>query len=463
MVEQYFTDSVAGAQGLLLVEAGRVEGFKSHRRLMDLLARQGFFHAKAGQCFIGDAKPYHIIYVYEDGGAPLAFGGLARQLPAGDYAPSFYGVRRGKVSQNLWLGFLLGAYDFRKYRNDKEKKKSVRLVRETAGDGAVAGQFMETCRIAEAVFLTRDLINEPPNMLTTTQFSDIAHKIAVEHNAQFKEYLGDSLRQEFPLVYNVGKGSSSPPCVVVLDWGKEDDPRVALVGKGVCFDSGGLDLKTSAGMAIMKKDMGGGAHALALGQLIMAMGLRVRLKIILGLVENMPDGNAFRVSDIIKSRSGIQVEIGNTDAEGRLVLADCLALAGEWVPHYMINFATLTGAARVAVGTEIAAYFCNDEGMAKDLERESGRYFDPIWRLPLYQPYRKILKSVVADLGSTGNSPYAGSIVAALFLQEFVQKTIKWAHFDIMAWNVGDSAGKPAGGEAMGLRAVYGFVKSIVK
>ena len=265
----------------------------------------------------------------------------------------------------------------------------------------------------------------------------------------------DLLTANLPTIHAVGRASTNAPRLIDLRWGKDNDPRVTLIGKGVCFDSGGLDIKPSTGMRYMKQDMGGAAHVLGIARLVMSQKLPVRLRVLVPAVENAIAGNAFRPGDIIRSRKGTTIEIDNTDAEGRLVLCDALALACETDPGLIIDFATLTGAARTALGTDVPALFCNDDALADDLVDAARRVADPIWRMPLHQPYRKMLDSRVADVANSSGLPYAGAITAALFLEAFVTPGTPWAHFDLMAWNLSTGPGRPEGGEAMGLRAVY--------
>jgi leucyl aminopeptidase len=281
-----------------------------------------------------------------------------------------------------------------------------------------------------------------------------------EFGATVEQIVGEELlTRNFPLIHAVGRASSHSPRLLDLRWGDPTHPKVTLVGKGVCFDSGGLDLKPSGAMRLMKKDMGGAATALGLARLIMSSGLRVRLRVLVAAVENAVAGNAFRPGDVLRSRQGLTIEIHNTDAEGRLILCDALAEAGTKRPDVMLDFATLTGAARVALGTEVPALFCNDDGLASGLLAAAEREQDPLWRLPLHSPYRDLLDSKIADIANVSESSYAGAITAALFLKEFVPAGIPWAHFDLMAWNLKTQPGRPEGGEAMGLRAVFAWLE----
>jgi leucyl aminopeptidase len=310
--------------------------------------------------------------------------------------------------------------------------------------------------MANAIALVRDLINTPAEDMGPSELSAAARKLGKQFRADVKVIAGDALlKQNFPTIHAVGRASDDPPRLIDLRWGKKSDPKVSIVGKGVCFDTGGLDLKPAAGMLRMKKDMGGGAHALGLASLIMALKLPVRLRMLVPAVENNVAGNAIRPLDVIRTRKGITVEIGNTDAEGRLVMCDALAAADSENPDMIVDFATLTGAARVAVGIELAAMFCNDDRLAADLEKAAATVQDPIWRLPLWQPYRKLLESQVADINNVSEGGFGGAITAALYLQEFVGENTPWAHFDIMAWNTSPRPGRPVGGEAQSLRAVF--------
>jgi leucyl aminopeptidase len=289
----------------------------------------------------------------------------------------------------------------------------------------------------------------------------VARKLAKTHGARLSVIVGDALlKHNYPAVHAVGRASEKAPRLIDLRWGKKG-PKVTLVGKGVCFDSGGLDLKTAAGMKLMKKDMGGAAHVLGLASMVMAAGLPLRLRVLVPAVENSVSGNAFRPLDVLKTRKGLTVEVGNTDAEGRLILCDALAEASREKPDLLIDFATLTGAARVALGTGLPALFCNDDALAHTLQDEGLARHDQIWRLPLHQPYRKGLDSQVADLNNISDAPFGGAITAALFLEAFVEAGVPWAHFDLMAWNLRAGPGRPQGGEAMGLRAAYGAIEQM--
>lgn len=311
-----------------------------------------------------------------------------------------------------------------------------------------------------SIFLVRDLINTPTNDLTPERLADEMANLAKQHKAEFTQWIGDELlAANFPAIHVVGRASEHAPRLLTLNWGKAKNPLVTLVGKGVCFDSGGLDLKPASAMRLMKKDMGGAAHALGLAQWIMARKLPVRLQVLIPAVENSISGNAYRPGDVLTMRNGKTVEIDNTDAEGRLILADALVRAGEEKPDLLIDFATLTGAARVAVGTDIAAMFTNNHELAQALIESARETVDPIWHLPLFAGYDCLLDSTVADMVNSSPSPYAGAITAALFLKRFVPADTPWVHFDLMAWNVTRKPGKPEGGEAMAIRAIAHYLQ----
>ncbi len=320
----------------------------------------------------------------------------------------------------------------------------------------------EQIRLIEAVWMIRDLINLPANILNPTMFAAIAKNISERHGGHCNIIKGDELlKQNFPMIHAVGRASSDPGCLIDINWGEDDAPSLVLIGKAVCFDTGGLDIKSASNMLLMKKDMGGGAHALALAHLIMSNQCHVKLRVLIPTVENAISSNAYRPSDILTSRSGLTVEIGDTDAEGRLILADAITFACEKKPDYIFDFATLTGAARVALGKDIPALFCNDDELANGLIASASKEDDAIWRLPLAKEYESLLKTNCADLSSTGSTSYGGAILAALFLQNFVTDDVRWAHVDMMAWNTSSQPGKPKGGEAMGLRCFYAWVKQV--
>lgn len=380
---------------------------------------------------------------------PLAPGVLATQLPAGTFrlASGFEDPAAAA------LAFALGSYRFDRYRS--RRKAVPRLVLPEGADGA------EIARIADAVFRARDLVNTPANDLGPEELAGAVRALAERHGADFTEIVGDDLvTHNFPLIHAVGAASDRAPRLVDLTWGDPAHPKVTLVGKGVAFDTGGLNIKPDASMLLMKKDMGGAAAAIALADMIMDAGLPVRLRLLVAAVENAISGNAFRPGDVYRSRKGITVEIGNTDAEGRLILADALALADEEAPEVLVDFATLTGAARVALGPDLPPLYCDDDAFAAALLSSGARVGDPLWRMPLWRPYEKMLDSKVAEINHISGGAFAGSITAALFLSRFVEKAKTWAHLDVFAWVPSAKPGRPEGGEAQSSRALYALFKA---
>ena len=383
--------------------------------------------------------------------SPWCLASLGEGLPEGTY--KLASAEPGKAM----LGWLLAQHRFDDYRSKKDQPDRgprVLLTSEPAKiDGAV--------RLAQATALVRDLVDTPAADMGPAELEKAAADLANRSGAQLKVTDGAALAEGYPLIAAVG-GAATPeraPRLIELEWGKPEDPRVAIVGKGVCFDSGGLDLKLASWMRIMKKDMGGAAHALALAHLIIESRLPVRLHLLIPAVENAVSGAAYRPGDIIKSRKGLFVEIDNTDAEGRLILADALAKAAEANPELIIDFATLTGAARTALGPDLPATFVNREDLAAELDQAAAQVEDPIWRLPLWDPYDEQLKSDVADLSNTSGNAMAGAIYAALFLRRFVPEEIPWAHLDTWAWRDPGKPGRPKGGDALGLRAVFALLE----
>jgi leucyl aminopeptidase len=386
-----------------------------------------------------------------------AYAGLATSLPAGAYHIDADLDR--ETATRAALGWALGCYAFTRYKSGNGNSGNGKTFATLAWPETADRPAVE--RIATATYLVRDLINTPSSDMGPAELAAAAEALGAEFEAKVKVITGDDLlRKNYPAVHAVGRASTREPRLIDLRWGLKDAPRVTLVGKGVCFDTGGLDLKPSSGMLLMKKDMGGAAHVLGIARMIMMAGLPVRLRVLIPAVENSVSGNAFRPLDVLATRKGLSVEVGNTDAEGRLILCDALAEAASDNPDLIIDFATLTGAARVALGTELPALFCNDDALADGLLKSAEAQADPMWRLPLHQPYAKMLESKVADLNNVGSGPFAGAILAALFLERFVEKTIPWAHLDVMAWNPSSKPGRPEGGEALGMRAVYSYLES---
>jgi leucyl aminopeptidase len=375
---------------------------------------------------------------------PFRAGQLPKLLPPGSY-------RFANAPHDLrlaTLAFALGSYQFGRYR--KAEPPAVKLVPPVGLDVAELG------RIVEATTLARDLINIPANDMGPEQLAQAAQHLATLFGADFRCIVGDDLlAQNFPLIHAVGMASPRAPRLIELTWGDPGHPKVTLVGKGVCFDSGGLDLKPSSGMLIMKKDMGGAANVLALALMIMDAKLKLRLRVLIPAVENAIDGLAMRPLDVFRSRKGPTVEIGNTDAEGRLVLADALAYADEDRPELLIDLGTLTGAARVALGPDLPPFYTHDETLAHDLARCAAAENDPLWRMPLWAPYDCWLDSKVADLNNAPSGGFAGSITCALFLQRFVEHAASWLHLDIYGWTPKARPGRPEGGECQAARALY--------
>jgi leucyl aminopeptidase len=376
--------------------------------------------------------------------------GLPDALPEGRYVLEH--ELPAAAATRAALGWALGTYAFTRYK--ERTRRFATLVWPERADRA------EVERLARGIFLTRDLVNTPAEDMGPPQLAAAAKALAEAGGARCSVIVGDDLLKEnYPTIHAVGRAASRPPALIDLRWGDESAPKVTLVGKGVCFDSGGLDLKSAANMKLMKKDMGGAATVLGLASALMSSGAKIRLRVLVPAVENAVSGNAFRPLDIIRTRSGKTVEIGNTDAEGRLILCDALSEADSEKPALLVDCATLTGAARVALGPDLPALFCNDDKLAEDLLRAGGEESDPLWRMPLFQAYRKMLDSKVADLNNVADSPYAGSVIAALYLAEFVASSTPWAHLDILAWNTSAKPGRPEGGEAMGLRALYAHIR----
>ena len=414
-------------------------------------ARASGFEAKAGTLLVVPAMEGGLAgALFGLGGeadvarTPFLPGKVASLLPAGDW--HFDGPLADETLAAL--AFALESWRFRRYK--KSPERGVRLVVGSSVDLAAVA------RTAEGVFLARELVETPANDLGPAELAAAVRAVFEAAGGSVVETVGDDLvAANFPLVHAVGKGSDRPPRLVDAVWGDPAHPKVTLVGKGVVFDSGGLDIKPDAAMLLMKKDMGGAANALALARMIVEAGLPVRLRLVVPAVENAVSGRAFRPGDVVPSRRGTTVEIGNTDAEGRLVLADALTLADEEAPDLLIDLATLTGAARVALGPDLPPFYTADEVLAGEIAAASVRVFDPLWRMPLWAPYRAMLDSRVADMNNVASGGFAGSILAALFLETFVEKAKSWVHVDIFAWTPKSSPGRPEGAEAQAIRALF--------
>jgi leucyl aminopeptidase len=384
---------------------------------------------------------------------PLALGAAPLLLPPGDYRLDEERGLRLEPGSAL-LGWGLGAYQFTRYR--KPTRAAARLVL-----GEDAASQSEGFAQLKASTLVRDLINTPTEDMGPDELEAIVRRIAHAYGAEVRCVRGAQLLAEnFPAIHAVGRASHREPRLIELLWGDAAHPRLAIVGKGVCFDTGGLDIKPAEGMRNMKKDMGGAAHALGLAQLVMARKLPVRLQLLIGAVENAISANAYRPGEVLSTRAGISVEVDNTDAEGRIVLCDALAYAAESKPALLLDYATLTGAARIALGPDLPALFCNDEALASDYLQAAERSADPLWRLPLWRPYLSYLSSSVADLANSGSSRMAGAVTAAVYLDRFVPRELPWAHVDVYSWNDSARPGRPAGGEAQGLRAAFAMLKT---
>ena len=423
-----------------LSETDAPEGLKQ-------LAQINGFNGEAGGVFSdGEAA----LLGLGDGSDPLIAAAAAEKLSEGDYV--FADALHKDAAELAVLGWLLGGYRFDRYK--QQKPALARLVAPENVDAAALR------RAAASVFLVRDLVNTPAGDMGPAALEQAARNLASEMGAQVETIVGDDLLgQNFPMIHAVGRAAKGAPRLIDMRWGDESAPKLTLVGKGVTFDSGGLNIKGAAGMAIMKKDMGGGAHCLGLARMIMEAGLKVRLRVLIPAVENAISGDAFRPGDILKSRKGLTVEIGNTDAEGRLVLADALAYGGEEAPELMISLATLTGAARVALGPDLAPYYCDDADLCDALEQSAFKSFDPVWRMPLWRGYESMLSSQIADVNHITGGSFAGSVTAALFLKKFAGEAAHWMHFDLYAWRPKAAPGRPSGGEAQAIRALFNVIE----
>lgn len=410
------------------------------------------FRARPGDyCLLpGPDGPAGVLVGMQGCGPLQALGVLPQAVPPVDYRIAENWTR--EQLELAMVGWSMGAYRFTRYR---------RPEREPARLAFPQGVRRDRIRdLAGAVIRVRDLINTPTEDMGPAELAAVAAGIADDHGAKCQQVTGDELnRLGFPAVYAVGRASHRDPRLIEINWGRPGHPAVTLVGKGVCFDTGGLDIKGADGMRWMKKDMGGAAHALALAELIMARNLPVNLRVLVPAVENAVGPEAYRPGDVLATRKGLTVEIGNTDAEGRVILADALTAAAEAGPALILDFATLTGAARIALGADLPAMFANADDVAAGLLESGERVRDPLWRMPLYAPYDRLLESQIADLGNMASTRYAGCITAALFLQRFVMNDVPWAHLDVYGWNDQDRPGRPAGGEAFGVRAAFDYLE----
>ncbi|WP_455477144.1 leucyl aminopeptidase family protein [Bartonella sp. B41] len=411
------------------------------------------FSGKAGQMLFVPHQDGHlkkVLFGLGDSTDSFITGLLAKQLPTGNW--HLEGPAANEI--NTYLGLAFGSYQFNRYHQTPSLKKLSIYVPDTIDRN-------ELERIYKAVFFVRDLINIPANEMNPETLEKIAYQLGKTYSAHTKIIRGDELlTHNFPMIHAVGRASSTAPRLIELNWGQENHPKMTLVGKGVTFDTGGLDIKSANNMLLMKKDMGGGAHVLGLAKLIMDAKLPFRLRVLIPAVENAISANAYRPGDILKSRKGLSVEVGNTDAEGRLILADALAYGDEESPQFMLCMATLTGAASIALGPDLPAFYCNDTKWAQKIFQSSHAVSDPLWQMPFWKPYQEALSSPIADLNNiTGNS-FAGSIVAALFLNCFVEKAKCFAHFDLFGWVPKEKHGYPVGGSAQVIRALYNLFKN---
>ncbi|MBA2709271.1 MAG: leucyl aminopeptidase family protein [Tatlockia sp.] len=451
--EMFYTTNSDGSIPLILLTKNQYElGIETFTQQENNHFKLAQFSGKPGEVCLITTNDGQLSKAYlgtGEGNQMLALAVAATRLPAASFLP------QQNVSHTAKVIWSLAQYRFSVYKKQTLSHR-VLVVNEEGFDEIIAE--------SKAVYLVRDLINTPTNNLGPAELSSVLENLAHEFGADFKEWVGDELLSaHFEAIHTVGRASAKAPRLLYLNWGSPKDPRLCLIGKGVCFDSGGLDIKPCDGMRLMKKDMGGAAHVIGLAQSIMSQNLPVNLLVYIPAVENSIGPDSYRPGDVITMYNGLTVEVANTDAEGRLILADAIAKACEEKPDLLIDFSTLTGAARVAVGTEIAAMFSNDDRLAQELSESALAINDPIWRLPLFAGYESMIESPIADLSNLAPSPYAGAITAALFLQHFVTKNLPWVHFDIMAWNLGNKPGRPEGGEAMGLRALMHYLGKVYK
>lgn len=444
--EIYMFNLAQGREGrpILVIEEKNYENWLSKQSVFirNWLTQSGF-KAKGHQLIPNlDGQLDQVIVVVKDSTSVWQLSELATALPGGSF---FIEGDAGQLASAA-LGWVLGQYQFSEYK-EGEEYATLYIGNE---------DVIEDVRVlAKGTYLTRDLVNSPASDMMPQDISHTMQELSKEHKAKFTEIVGDDLiKENFPTIHLVGRASCHEPRLLELNWGDKSAPKLTLVGKGVCFDSGGLDLKPASGMRLMKKDMGGAAHVLGLASIIMEKKLPVCLQVLVPAVENAVAGNAFRPGDVVTTRKGLTVEIDNTDAEGRLILCDALALADEEEKDLIIDFATLTGAARVALGLEVPGFYSTDDAFAAEIMAAGETEEDCVWRLPLHQPYACTLKGSISDLVNCSTSRFGGSITAALYLQNFVEES-PWVHFDVGAWNDRARPGRPKGGEAMGLRAVY--------
>jgi leucyl aminopeptidase len=444
------TDRAQAATAIHLVDKKGFDAWLEAwpERVRRSLAAQGF-RAEGCQLAIlpGERSEWSAVVGVADVDAlsPWCLAKAAESLPEGRYRVE------GRGPGAAALGWLLGQYRFERYKK-AERKTGPRVLLSSE-----PARIEETIFVAESVILVRDLVNLPAADLGPAELEGAVREVAAECGAEVAVTSGPALDEGYPMIAAVGRAATPErgPRLIELEWGDRRHPRIAIVGKGVCFDSGGLDIKPASGMRLMKKDMGGAAHALGLARLVMKSRLPVRLHLLIPAVENSVSGAAFRPGDVLMSRKGLTVEVDNTDAEGRLILGDSLARAVECEPELILDFATLTGAARVALGPDLPALFANDDSLAADLLSGGDSVADPVWRMPLWSPYEEMLSSDIADISNSSDGPMAGAVTAALFLRKFVPDGLPWAHFDTFAWRGSAKPGRPKGGDALGLRAAW--------
>lgn len=441
LLKEYEERAANAAKPIYRIKKSDLENTPAPESLKALAEANGFTGKEGAVLASGEG----VLLGVGDGRDALVTAAAA-SLPGGEYV--FADAMEVPAAELACLGWLIGGYRFTRY-----KPLPLSQARLIAPKGVDVSAIK---KVGDAMALVRDLVNTPAGDMTPAAIEDAARGLAETYGADVSVIIGDDLLTEnFPMVHAVGRAADIAPRLIDLSWGPKDAPTLTLVGKGVAFDSGGLNMKNAAGMALMKKDMGGAAHALGLAQMIMSAGLNVRLRVLIPAVENAVSGNAFRPGDVLQSRKGLTVEIGNTDAEGRLILADAMALGAEEDPDLMITLATLTGAARVAVGPELAPFYCDDDGLVEALEASAARVADPVWRMPLWRNYEGMLASSIADVNHISGGAFAGSVTAALFLSKFAPEDAPWMHFDIYAWRPKAAPGRPVGGEAQAIRALF--------
>lgn len=423
---------------------GQTKATQQWLQVINFIAKPGSYSLLPGTA----GQLQHVLLVRSDAADFWTFGLLPNVLPEGHY--HIEDIDKPKLLEQIALAWGLGAYEFTRYKKSTRPLVQLLIPKKNHTDLIIK---------LEAIYRVRNMINTPADDMDPAELVENVFQIGKKNHATVTQIVGaDLLTANYPAIYTVGKASCHEPRLVDLTWGDSKHPKITLVGKGVCFDSGGYNLKSSGNMLAMKKDMGGAANAIGLAEMIMAHQLPVRLRLLIPAVENLVSGNAYKPGDIIQTRHGLTVEVGNTDAEGRLILADALCEADSESPELLIDFATLTGAARGAVGTEISAFFTDQEPLAHEIIQHSQQQQDPVWRLPLYKPYQKLLDTKFADLNNCGSSPFAGAITAALFLRSFISEETTWLHFDFNAYNVNTRPGRPEGGEAMAILTVFSYL-----